>query len=128
MVQLNCNGISGKLSEIKMYIYTKKPDIVCLCETWLTDMSRQPVFVGYDLHWQNRNRGERGRGGLMTLIRKDIKYKIKQLVLCPTGGLELHAFTLSTSLGSLDIVNIYNPWKCILTDEFIHYIRQLGQI
>jgi len=79
MIQLNCNGINRKLSEIKLLVYTKKPDLVCLCETWLNDQSKQPVFVGYDVVWENREGGARARGGLMFLIRKDIKYKIKEL-------------------------------------------------
>jgi hypothetical protein len=33
--QLKCNGLRGKVKKLKIYIYTKKPEIVCLCETWL---------------------------------------------------------------------------------------------
>jgi len=35
VIQLNCNGLSNKLAEIKMYIYRKKPEIFCLCETFI---------------------------------------------------------------------------------------------
>ena len=49
--QFNCNGINKKLSEIKLYIYTKKPDIICLNETWLSNLNRKPNFIGYASEW-----------------------------------------------------------------------------
>ena len=32
---LNCRGIATKLGEFKLMIYTQKPDVVCLQETWI---------------------------------------------------------------------------------------------
>jgi len=126
LIQINCNGISRKLSEIKLLVYTKKPDIVCLCETWLNDQSRQPVFIGYNTVWKNRGGDARARGGLMFLIRKDIKHREKPLNLYENGKLELIGITVATSWGEVDIINLYNPGKDIQTDEFIHYITQIN--
>lgn len=55
LVQLNCNGLSSKLSELKLYIFTKKPDIVCLCETWVR--RTPPRFPGYQAVWLPRPEG-----------------------------------------------------------------------
>jgi exonuclease III len=61
--QLNCNGIRGKISEIKLYLYSKKPDL-CLCETWLN--KNEPHFIGYDAIWHHRT--DNDRGGLAILV------------------------------------------------------------
>jgi hypothetical protein len=58
IMQLNCHGLRGKLTEIKLYLYCEKPDVVCLCETWLG--VHKPSFVGYSgmwSHWENAFRG-----------------------------------------------------------------------
>jgi exonuclease III len=53
IVQFNCNGISNKISEIRMYIYTTKPDIVCLCETWIKEMNPNllDTIVSGNIEW-----------------------------------------------------------------------------
>jgi exonuclease III len=43
--QLNYNGLEGKVSELKIYLYTRKPDLVCLSETWLK--KNEFKFFGY---------------------------------------------------------------------------------
>jgi hypothetical protein len=55
--QLNCNGLRGKVPELKIYIYTKKPEIVSLCETWLK--RNEPKFYGYQSIWLHQL-GEKG--------------------------------------------------------------------
>lgn len=75
VLQFNCNGISSRLSELKLYIYAKKPEVVCLSETWLK--KHQPKFIGYDAVWKNRVGAE--KGGLGILIRRDIMYREKVL-------------------------------------------------
>lgn len=47
--QFNCNSMSRKVSELKLYLYTRKPEILCLCETWLK--RNEPKFVGYTAVW-----------------------------------------------------------------------------
>jgi len=73
--QLNCNGLMGKVSELKIYVYTKKPEIVCLCETWIK--KNEPKFLGYQSLWMHRP-GE--RGGLGILVRGDVAFKQKQVI------------------------------------------------
>ena len=65
--QINCNSLSNKLSEFKIYLYSSKPDIVCLCETMIK--KHEPKFIGYSCFWKHRNAE---RGGLAVLIRHDI--------------------------------------------------------
>ena len=51
LIQLNCRSISYKL-EVKLMVYTHKPHIVALCETWLGKYL--PKFIDYNCEWRNR--------------------------------------------------------------------------
>lgn len=122
IVQLNCNSITNKASELKIYVYSLKPDIVCLCETHLK--RNEPRFHGYHGEWMHRVGGE--KGGLGLLIREDIRYKMKNLNQFPAGHLEYQAIEVNCNMGIINIMNIYNPHQNITTQEFNHYINQLG--
>ena len=63
---------------------------------------------------------------MIVLIRQDVKFRKLNLDPYNNGKLELQGFRLSSAIGDLDILNVYNPGENITTDEFIHYIRQLG--
>lgn len=78
--QLNCNSLANKLAEIKLYIYRKKPDIVCLCETMVK--KHEPKFIGYNVLWKHR---EGDKGGLAVLIRHDISFRNISLTLFLKG-------------------------------------------
>ena len=126
VIQLNCSGLYGKLTEIKILVYSRKPDIVCLSETWMSENSQLPYFIGYDIRHLSRNAGNRARGGLMILVRKDIKFKDLQINRFNNGKLEIHGIVLSSVLGDISVLNIYNPNEAISTGEFLHYINQFG--
>lgn len=121
VIQFNCCGISTKLSEVKLYIYRERPDIVCFCETWLK--RSYPKFVGYNNLYLHR---VTDKGGLAMLIREDIPFAPKPIVQYGGGDLEYQAIDIHTSLGPISIMNTYNPNKNIKVEEFRHYIGQLG--
>ena len=121
LVQFNCNGLSSKLSELKLYIFRRKPDVVCLCETWV--QRRPPKFPGYRASWLHRPAGH--GGGLCTLVRDDIPFTVIALPAYHSALLEVQAISLSSPLGLISILNIYNPCKSISYAEFLHYIRSL---
>jgi ribonuclease HI len=122
VIQLNCNGISSKLSELKLYIYSRKPEVVCLSETWLKKY--EPKFVGYDSIWKNRVGAD--KGGLGFLMRRDITYKEKLLNIYNGGGLELCCISVVSNREEINICNVYNPNKDIKKEELLYYIDQLG--
>ena len=35
IIVLNCNSLSSKLSEVKLFVDDEKAELVCLTETWL---------------------------------------------------------------------------------------------
>lgn len=121
IVQFNCNGLSSKLSEVKLYVFTTNPDVVCLCETWIR--RRPPRFPGYQVFWNHRVDGP--GGGLGILVRDDISCTI--LDLSPyVGSLEVQAVNLMSRLGLISIFNLYNPCKNISVEEFSTYIQRLS--
>ena len=69
IISFNCRSIYTKLSELKIFIYQRKPHCVCLAETWLIE-DKMPNFINYQAFWSNRI-NKRG-GGIGILIRSDI--------------------------------------------------------
>ncbi|KAF2359201.1 Endonuclease/exonuclease/phosphatase [Trinorchestia longiramus] len=124
VIQFNCNGISSKLSELKLHIYATKPEVVCLCETWLMDTAPKPKFVGYVATWCLRVGGVRG-GGLAILVSQDIPFHLLRLEPFD-GSLELQGVTLNTASGFMDIINVYNPNQPFSLSELKHYLQQLN--
>ena len=123
IMQLNCNGIRGKLSEIKKLVYLKKPSIVSLNETWLSN-NYTPTVHGYSCEWKNRIGAG---GGLGLLINLNMYYTNKNLIPFNEGLLEVQAIQITTKNSqNLDILNLYNPNKNISKEEMLHYINQLG--
>ena len=78
IIQLNIRGINSKVSELKHLIdhslHGSPPDIVALCETWLTKNSPLPNIPGYEFVQKCREH-KRG-GGVALLISNRIPFKV----------------------------------------------------
>ena len=78
-VQMNVRGISSKRTEVKHLIdnclCNDTPDVLLLCETWLTPFSPILKIPGYETHQCNRT-GKKG-GGIAILLTD--KYRCKTL-------------------------------------------------
>ena len=121
LIQLNCRGINSKLGDIKIMIYTQKPQVVAFCETWLDKYV--PKFVDYTCEWKNRISFA---GGIGFLIRKGVQYQNVFLQPYAQGHLEFQAIKIKLSAGKLlYVLNIYNPGKPVTVEEMKHYIDQL---
>lgn len=122
LVQLNCRSLYNKLSEIKIYIYSKKPHIVCISETWLVG-DKLPNFINYTCMWQNRT--NRRGGGLGILVRSDIPI-IPKAMTTFNDDLEVQHICIGMKNCHLDILNIYNPNRATNAAIFSKYFDQLG--
>jgi exonuclease III len=119
----NCHSMSNKLLELKWYIYTQKPHIVCLQETWTND-GYEPSFINYKGYFKNR--AGRG-GGLLTLVRNDLVCINSSLTSYPNGKLEIQRTTIKLGNAlAVDIANLYNPNQTVMTAEFDFYFNQFG--
>ena len=123
VVILNCNSIYKKLAEIKLLIYNIKPSIFCLTETWVSN-KYLPIFVGYNSLWKNR---QDGYGGTCIAVQSGINYKDITLNPFQNGILEYQCIeVVLDSVSKLRIMNIYNPNRNLIKQEFLHFIMQLG--
>ena len=113
----------AKLAEIKLLLYTVKPSIMCLTETWAND-NYLPAFCGYECFW--RNRGALG-GGLCILVRRSLCCHGIDLLPFQQGVLEVQAVKVLLSSGSpFTVFNMYNPNAAVTPQEFLFYIDQLS--
>ncbi len=124
ILQWNCHSISNKLSNFKLHIYTSKPHVVCLSETWLSQ-HYEPNFINYNVIYKHRGAPQAG-GGLAILVRSDITYLEQDLQPFPQGFLEVCAIKIFLKNDvPLSILNVYNPNENVLPQEFNHYFLQL---
>ncbi len=122
IIMLNCNSLYTHLAEVKLLLYTQKPSILCLTETWVTD-KYLPTFLGYSTYWCNRD----GRGGgLCMLVNSSLCYQRLMLLPYPTGILEVQAISLRLrNATTISILNIYNPNGAVTLQELTSYTQQL---
>lgn len=124
-IQLNCRSVNNKLGEIKLMLYSKKPTILAICETWITDAKYEPRFLNYVCEWKHRI-GHTG-GGLGLIIKTGVQYRPLTLVPFVGGVMECQAVTLYQERDSVvAVLNIYNPNKNVTVNELQHYLQQLG--
>ena len=126
-IQLNCRSISNKLGEIKLMLYTKKPDFMALSETWISNSKYEPRFVDYQVEWKHRVNGGGHGGGLGLVLRKGIQYSVLNITSFAGGMLEVQGIKIYMSDGyHISLLHIYNPNKYVQLNEILHYIAQLG--
>ena len=122
IVQLNCRSLNNKLGEIKLLLYTLKPDILALSETWVTNC--EPRFYNYTCEW--RHRGGRG-GGLGFVMRRGVQYRKINLLPFDNGVLECQAIeVILEDRSKLSVLNLYNPNLNVTKAEVSHFLGQLG--
>ena len=122
IIMLNCRSLNNKLGEIKLMLYTKKPDLLCLTETQVKKY--EPKFINYTPLWKHRP--EQG-GGLAILVRRGLQHTNLPLNVYRNGFIEAQAITLIMNKNiQVNIMNTYNPNKPVTTNEMQHYVNQLG--
>ena len=103
--QWNANGILPRLAELKNFITTSKfqPDILCIQETHLKKTKRL-ILPNYNVERRDRP-GTTRKGGVATLIRKNINYT----VLNNVDNIEELSIKIRLQNQQIIISNIYNP-------------------
>ena len=109
---------------MKNLVDNEKEELVCLTETWLT--KHEPKFKNYKCEWKHRL--DCSGGGLVILIKKNLQYKIINLIPFHNGVLEDQAMDLHLEDSTkLSVFNYYIPNKDVTLIEFQHYLKQLQQ-
>ena len=125
-IQFNCRSLNTGLVELKLLIYSKKPDFVALCETWINVNSKYiPSFYNYCPVWKHRLTGT--GGGLCILVKRGVQYQELNLNEYQNGLIEIQGIRLfESNQRYIDIVNVYNPNKNVTANELRFYINQLS--
>ena len=104
-------------------MYTKKPHLVCLQETWLHNDSKKMKILGYNII--RKDRTERGGGGLLFAIREDLIYREIKLTEPQGNTIECQAIELSIAHDKIQILNLYNPTSTIEIEHLDQLINQM---
>ena len=112
-LQLSIRGLISKQSNISHLVNScsksqKKLDVVLLCETWVTENTKELVLIpGYDfigIECQNKK-----GGGIGLLIANEIKYKIRNDISYKTEELECVTVQLLIKGRNILCCSMYRP-------------------
>ena len=112
IIQLNIRGLSSKLGDLNYILNNsfknRHPDVVLLCETWLSKNSPKPTISGYSIERTDRS-GKKG-GGVCILISTRCNYKRrKDLEQSNTACFESCFIELDNWKSNLIIGSVYRP-------------------
>ena len=123
IIQINSRSINNKLGALKLMLYSNKPDIMAVCETWIK--YHAPKFIGYSAEWKNRPCGN--GGGLGLILKRGIQYQLLDILPFTTGVLEYQIIRIFLEdKSTVDVMNLYNPNKNVTVQEMTYYISQMG--
>ena len=112
VIQFNIRGLMSKLGDLN-HILTNSfssnhPDVVLLCETWLSDKSPKPAINGYNIERTDRLNKE--GGGVAILVSTRCKYKRrKDLEQENSPSFESCFIELENWKSNLIIGSVYRP-------------------
>ena len=110
VIQLNIRGLSSKVNDLKYLIdhvqLDGHPDILLLCETWLTKQSPLVNIPGYSIYRKDRN-NKKG-GGIAMLVSDHLSSRPSYDL---TLGNECKSLTVEVKLGKIQalISSVYRP-------------------
>lgn len=100
----NCQGMSGKMNELRELLRIEEIDIVCISETHLTNNITINTFPNYHTIRQDRHTH---LGGLVTLVRHGIKFS--EINKGHTVLLEYIGLLIHNEDEKIEILNTYLP-------------------
>jgi hypothetical protein len=115
----NAQSLSDNLSQFKVLLYSTKPAIAFVSETWFKQF-HCPNFINYKQIRQDRL--QRRGGGILFLLRLDVVYEPISLIHFVNGNLEILAIKCIINGLNCSMAGIYNPQSQLLTTaELLHY-------
>ena len=110
-----------------MLAYTEKPHVLCISETWLKEDDNTINIMGFTpIDRQDRTDRERDKGGgLLTLIRDDVKAEKKALNMPQNSRLEAQLIEISVAHDKVSLLHIYNPEQNININDLDMLVGQL---
>lgn len=121
----NCQGLRGKLVELYNLITKRDFDLVFLYETFLKHHVNIPILNNYDYIRMDRN--ERPMGGLLIMIKKNIKYDIIKSLntkLIESIGINIY----NESSIPISLINAYLPGGSKHNDIVNHFANDITEL
>ena len=106
----NADGIRPKTVELGHFLDVNKIDVAMVQETKLKASDRTPSFPGFSVVRQDRAGSSVRGGGLLTLVRSDVPYRV--LPTARSEGSALESLSIVVPAGGGDkitLVNVYCP-------------------
>ena len=128
IIQWNCRSIKenvARRTELRILLQTRKPHICCISETWLSENIKTPNIKNYTRIFR-KDRADREGGGLMTLIRDDIKATHVQINTNQNSNIEAQAVEIHLTHNKVKLLHVYNPDSAMNIDNLNHLIEQMG--
>ena len=111
ILQLNVRGLASKRDELELLLKniekSSMPDVIILCETWLTPSSPTLNVNGYD--FINRHRTHKRGGGVGLLIANHMKYRLRPDIEVADTSCENCFVELKVDSGNIIVGSIYRP-------------------
>ena len=119
----NCHSIYSNLIEFKNFIYVNKPNIICLCETWLKFKDVLKI-QGYKLYRKDRF----GKCGGVAIMVSDtlLSQNNDKFRYYDSGVLEALVIQIHVKSLWIDLCVMYNPCKVVSQNEFSYYFENLS--
>ena len=111
ILHLNIRGMYSKLGQLTRLIdhslSNTVPDVITLCETWLSKHTPQFTVTGYKIYRYDRM-GRKG-GGVCILTKQGLMSREITEIPNELNGVETCSVEIKTSKGQLGIVSMYRP-------------------
>ena len=104
-------------------LYTKKPHILCLSETWLKPGKETPKIKGYKTS-HRKDRENREHGGLLTYVRDDIKCEAKTINMPQNTHMEAQAFEIHLAHDKVSLLHVYIPPDSNINSNQLDFLVQ----
>ena len=129
IIQWNCRSIkknTDRKEELKDLLRKRKPHVCCVSETWFDDSVKTQNIAGYSKTYR-KDRPNGGGGGLIMLVRDDIKTKNVNLNLHQRSIIEAHAIEVTVERNKIKLLHIYNPETSLDIRDFKNIVDQIGR-
>ena len=109
IIHWNCNSLNNKIDEFKEFCIRKKPHIISLNETKLSDDRADYILQidNYKVIHKSRSPVKNGAGGVALLVRDDIKFS--ECKVFEELQLEICAINIKLNNKEVSVISYYNP-------------------
>ena len=125
----NIRSLIGKLDELTATVFTTKPDVICITETWLSeDIDTVSVSIpGYVMH--RKDRDKRKGGGVVIFVRDDARCCLIPIQIVVRDDFELLAIEITNY--NLILLCLYIPPSLsspILRDIYDELVQEVDAL